>query len=76
MNLLGIIHSGSIPEEPISFKTTIKQQSSPLSLQLVHREGASSIPTAVVYTGWRPALQYLLSAHTAPLSTYPTHQTT
>ena len=35
-----------------------------------------SNPTAVVYTGWWSALQNLLSAHPAPSSTYPTHQTT
>ena len=43
---------------------------------MAHIEGASSIPTAVVYTGWRTALQVLLSAHPAPSSTYPTHETT
>ena len=51
-------------------------RSQAFSLQLVYREGASSIPTAVVYTGWRTALQVLLSAHLAPSSTYPTHQAT
>ena len=50
--------------------------SSPLYLQLVHREGASSIPTAVVYTGWQTELQVLLSTHPAPSFTYPTHQPT
>ena len=35
-----------------------------------------SIAPALVHTGWRAALQILLSAHPAPSPTYPTHQTT